>query len=44
MDEKTKLQAYDNYKEIYEHVNSDYPLAVYFVKPDLGLSFKKTME
>ena len=34
MDDTSKFQAYDNYKEIYEHVNSDYPLAVYFVKPD----------
>lgn len=24
----------DNFKEIYEHINSDYPLAVYFVMPD----------
>jgi len=24
----------NNYKEIYEHFNNDYPLAVYFVKPD----------
>ena len=24
----------DNFKEIYEHVNNDYPLGVYFVKPD----------
>ena len=28
------LKNIDNYKEIYEHVNNDYPLGVYFVKPD----------
>ncbi|MCR5848904.1 MAG: AraC family transcriptional regulator [Lachnospiraceae bacterium] len=34
MDNSRKTIAKDNFKEIYEHINSDYPLAVYFVKPD----------
>lgn len=34
MDTESKIAAANNFKEIYEHVNSDYPLAVYFVKPD----------
>ncbi|MBO4310864.1 MAG: helix-turn-helix domain-containing protein [Lachnospiraceae bacterium] len=32
--ENQNKSVVNNYKEIYEHVNSDYPLAVYFVKPD----------
>ena len=34
MDNTSKPSSDNNFKEIYEHVNSDYPLAVYFVKPD----------
>ncbi|MCR4647693.1 MAG: AraC family transcriptional regulator [Lachnospiraceae bacterium] len=34
MSNSHKPSQVNNYKEIYEHVNDDYPLAVYFVKPD----------
>ena len=34
MDNQNKPVAVNDYKEIYEHVNSDYPLAVYLIKPD----------
>ena len=34
MDNQNKPVAINDYKEIYEHVNSDYPLAVYLIKPD----------
>ena len=31
---QAKEHEKDQYKEIYEHINDDYPMAVYFVKPD----------
>lgn len=34
MKDNQKTLPINNFKEIYEHVNEEYPLAVYFVKPD----------